>query len=214
MAEVGRLAASSGYCRPHGLAGVDRLRAIAGLGRERWSVAAGVASLGFDRYRETDAWAAGSYQLSGWPALGLGAHWLFVDQGGREVTGAPALDVGLLWEAGRFRLAAAGLALNRPNLGAAGTLRPRFVAGAEFCPVDEFRLGLDGRYQSGTASAALGCEFLLVPQLAIRAGVGTDPLRYGAGVGLRVGPVGLDYAYGFHPQLDATHSVELAVAWD
>jgi hypothetical protein len=92
-------------------------------------------------------------------------------------------------------------------------VRPRFLAGLEYSPVDELVLAADVTYCSGRASAGLGCEFLLIPQLALRAGVGTDPLRFGGGFGVRVGPVGLDYAYGFHPQLEESHRLGVTAAW-
>jgi hypothetical protein len=43
--------------------------------------------------------------------------------------------------------------------------------------------------------------------------VGVAPLRYAAGLGATVGPLGFEYAYEFHPQLKETHVLGLRAAW-
>ncbi|MBN2537971.1 hypothetical protein JXB37_06840 [candidate division WOR-3 bacterium] len=212
-AAIDFLVLSADYWRPYGLAGVDHLDVRVAAGRSSWSVMAGTASLGFDRFREVDVYACGTYRPGRQLAVGLGLHWLLVDQGVRGIRAAPAVDLGMLWQVGRFRLGAAGRSLNRPDIGSAGLIPPRFLAGFEYSPVDELILAADATYCSGSTSAGFGCEFLLIPQLAIRAGVGTAPLRFGGGLGVRVGPVGLDYAYGFHPQLGESHHLGVTVAW-
>jgi hypothetical protein len=80
-------------------------------------------------------------------------------------------------------------------------------------PVDDLLLALDLSRERSDEDAAFGAEFRLVPQLGLRIGVGVAPLRYAAGLGAEVGPLGFEYAYQFHPKLKETHVLGLRAAW-
>ena len=80
-------------------------------------------------------------------------------------------------------------------------------------PIDDLLLALDLGREGDDEDAAFGAEFRLVPQLGLRLGVGVAPLRYAAGLGAAVGPLGFDYAYQFHPTLKETHVLGLRAAW-
>lgn len=208
-----RIDLAGGYCSPFGLEGVEHLSASAATQRGNWAIAAAVASLGFDRYRESQAVVCGG--LHPWRAIALGAgiRWLIVDQGSRGVEMVPAFDVGATWQSDKLILAAAGRAVNRPGLGPTGAVPTTLILSAGATPVDDLRLLADLVLESEEVSGAFGCELLLLPQFAVRAGLGTGPLRYGGGIGLLVGPIGLDYACRFHPQLKETHQIGLSARW-
>lgn len=211
--DAARVSLAGGYCRPYGLEGVEHVNAAVATRRVNWSLTAGVSSLGFDRYRESQAFLCGGLRPWRATALGAGVRWLVVDQGSRGMEMVPAFDIGATWQLGKFVLAAAGRAVNRPGLGTTGTVQPTLVLAAGATPVEELKLLVDLGLTSNRLDGAFGCEFLLLPQLAVRAGLGTDPLLYGGGIGLRVGPVGLDYACRFHPQLKETHQLGLSATW-
>ena len=107
----------------------------------------------------------------------------------------------------------AGCCLNSPRWREGTELPSRVVLAGSWRPVDDLLLALDLSRQSSDEDAAFGAEFRLVPQLGLRFGVGVNPLRYAAGLGATVGPLGLEYAYEFHPQLKETHVLGLRAAW-
>jgi len=74
-------------------------------------------------------------------------------------------------------------------------------------------MALDVGREGSDEDAAFGVEFRLVPQLGVRMGVGVAPLRLSGGVGATAGPVGVEYAYQFHPMLKETHVLGLRAAW-
>ena len=74
-------------------------------------------------------------------------------------------------------------------------------------------LALDLGREGSDEDAAFGAEFRLIPQLALRLGLGVVPLRFAAGLGATVGSVGFEYAYQFHPVLKDTHVFGLRAAW-
>jgi hypothetical protein len=202
-----------GCCQPFGLDRVQHVTAAAATQRSNWALAAGVTSLGFERYRETQAVLCGGMHPLRAVTFGAGVRWLVVDQGSRGVDMAPAFDIGATWQSGKLVLAAAGRAVNRPGLGTSGAVQQRLVLAVGVTPVEDLRMLADFTLESEGAAGAFGCELLLLSQLAIRAGVGTGPLVYAGGIGLRVGPVGLDYACRFHPQLKETHQLNLSASW-
>jgi hypothetical protein len=105
------------------------------------------------------------------------------------------------------------LRLNSPRWHDGTELPPRVVLAGSWQPVDELLLALDLGRERGDEDAAFGAEFRLIPQLGLRLGVAVAPLRFGAGLGAEVGPVGFEYAYQFHPVLKESHVFGLRAAW-
>jgi hypothetical protein len=208
-----RLEAGICYSRPYGLPGLSWGRAGGCWSSEQLGAGAGFSALQLARYAEQDAQVV----VGGTPvrsvAVGLGIHALIISDAPNYIDAAPAFDAGVCWQSGRVRVGAAGLRLNSPRW-RDGTEAPlRVVLGGSWRPVDEVLLALDVSRERSEEDAALGAEFRPVPQLGFRLGVGLAPLRYAAGLGASVGPVGFEYAYQFHPTLKESHVLGLRAAW-
>jgi hypothetical protein len=208
-----RLQAGICFSRPYGLQGLSWGRVCGGWSSERLAAGFGISALGLDHYGEEDA----EVVVGGAPipqvAVGLGIHALMVRAGQGYGDFAPAFDAGVCWRSGRIRVGAAGLRLNSPRWRDGTDLPLRIVLGGLWRPVDDLLLALDLSRERSDEDAAFGAEFRLVPQLGLRIGVGVVPLRYAAGLGAEVGPLGFEYAYQFHPKLKETHILGLRVAW-
>ena len=209
----GRFQAGICYSRPYGLPGLAWGRASAGWSSGRLAAGAGLSMLSLDRYHEYDAQTV----IGGMPArnvtVGLGLHALVVEAGQDRGDFVPAVDAGACWHSGRLRVGAAGLRLNAPRWHDGTELPFRVVLAGAWQPVDEVLLVLDLSRERSDEDAAFGAEFRLIPQLGLRFGVGTAPLRFAAGLGAVVGPLGFEYAYQFHPVLKESHVFGLRAAW-
>jgi hypothetical protein len=209
----GRIQAGICYCRPYGLPGLAWGRAVGAWSSGRLAAGVGFSSLGLDRYAEQDAQVVvGGTPAAGF-AVGLGIHALIVSAGPDYGDVVPAFDAGVCWHSGRVRVGAAGLRLNSPRWHDGTELPPRFVLAGSWQPVDEALLALDFGREGDDENAAFGAEFRLIPQLALRLGLGVVPLRLAAGIAAAVGPLGFDYAYQFHPVLKDMHILGLRAAW-
>jgi hypothetical protein len=211
--DADRLRAGISYSRPYGLSGLSWGRACAGWSSRRLGAGLGLSLLTIDRYSEQDVQVVvGGTPIPG-VAVGLGMHALVVGTGQDYGDFAPAFDAGAIWRPGRIRVGAAWLRLNSPRWHDGTELPPRVLLAGSWQPVDELLLALDLGRQRGDEDAAFGAEFRLIPQLGLRFGVGVAPLRFGAGLGAKVGPVGFEYAYQFHSVLKETHVFGLRAAW-
>lgn len=209
----GRLRAGFCYSQPYGLTGLSWSRASAGWSSGRLAFGVGFSGLGLDHYREQDAQVVVGGTPAVGVAVGLGIHALIVSAGQGYGDVVPAFDAGVCWRSGRVRVGAAGLRLNSPRWHDGTELPPRVVLAGSWQPADEVLLALDLGREASDEDAAFGAEFRLVPDLAIRLGVGVVPLRFAAGLGAAVGPLGFEYAYQFHPVLKDTHIFGLRAAW-
>ncbi len=201
------------YSRPYGLPGLSWGRACGGWSSGRLAAGFGFSTLSLERYAEQDAEVVVGGSPTPSVAVGLGIHALVLRDGPEYHDFAPSFDVGACWHSGRVRIGAAGLRLNSPRWREGTELPSRVVLAGSWRPVDELLLALDLSRQSSEEDAAFGAEFRLVPQFGLRFGVGVNPLRYAAGLGATVGPLGFEYAYEFHPQLKETHVLGLRAAW-
>ena len=211
--DAGRLQAAISYCQPYELPDLTWGRACGGWSSGRLSAGLGFSTLSLEGYAEQDA----EVVVGGSPvpsvAVGLGIHALILRAGPQYDDVTPSFDAGVCWQSGHVRIGAAGLRLNSPRWREGTELPPRVVLAGSWRPVDDLLLALDLSRQSSDEDAAFGAEFRLVPQLGLRFGVGVNPLRYAAGLGATVGPLGLEYAYELHPQLKETHVLGLRAAW-
>lgn len=201
------------YSRPYGLAGVDWFGGCVAYGRSRWAAGLGVSTLGCEGYRESGFGACGACRLPGQLALGARVEWLVLDQGRYGADGVAAFGMGASWQTGRMRLGLSGERINRPRFDNGTLVDYRLSAGAAFNPTDDLLLLLDVTRDGPDNSLAGGVEFKLIPQMALRGGVGYEPLAYAAGLGVTVRPVQFDYAYRFHPQLKDTHVFSITASW-
>mgnify|MGYP003681881136 CR=1 FL=1 len=211
--EAERFQAGLAYSRPYGLDCVDWGRICAVVRKERWGSGVGFGSLSFGNYRESDLQLNFGVEPIKQVKAGLGMHLMAVDIGRYGVDVVPAFDLGFAWQAGVFRLGAAGFRTNLPRFRNGDELPGRFVLAGAMRPVETLVLALDLSREGGKESAAFGMDFRLVPPLELRIGVGYEPLLYAAGFGIRVGVFKIDYAYRFHPQLKETHIFGMQAAW-
>ena len=209
----GRLQAGASYSRPYGLPGLDWGRAGGVWSSARFAAGVGLSILGLDHYSEQDVQVVvGATPMPG-VAVGLGIHALVITAVQDYGDLAPAFDAGVCWRSSRVRVGAAGLRLNAPRLADGVDLPTRVILAGSWQPVDEVLLALDLGREGSDEDAAFGAEFRLAPQLGVRMGVGVVPLRLAGGIGATVGPVGVEYAYQFHPTLKETHVLGLRAAW-
>ncbi|MFO7674944.1 MAG: hypothetical protein R6X12_01300 [bacterium] len=206
-----RLAAATGYWRPHGLEGVDHFGLGGAASFERWSCVAGASQLGYDRFRERDFGLAGAFRpAAGW-SVGAAAHLLTVTAGTERTEAAVALDAGVTWAGRRLRVGAAGGRVNAPRFAGGDELPATVRAGFAAEPFDDLTAALDVGWSVADPEVALGLELRLLPQLALRCGGRWPPLGYSAGLGFAAGPVGVDYALRYHAQLRDSHIFGLRV---
>ncbi len=201
------------YSSPYGLPGLSWGRACGGWSSERVAAGAGLAALRLGRYGEQDAQVVVGGTPTRSVAVGLGVHALIVSDAPNYHDIVPAFDAGVCWQSGRVRIGAVGLCLNSPRWHDGTEVPIRMVLGGSWFPVDEVLLAMDVSRERGEEAAAFGAEFRPVPQIGLRVGVGVVPLRHAAGLDATVGPVGLEYAYQFHPTLKESHVLGLRAAW-
>jgi hypothetical protein len=208
-----RFQAGASYSRPYGLPGLAWGRVCGSWSSENVAAGASLSALGLDRYGEQDAQVV----VGGTPirsmAIALGIHALIVSNSLYYSDIVPAFDVGFCWRSSRVRVGAAGLRLNSPRWQDGTELPTRMVLAGSWYPVDDVLLAVDVSRERGEEDAAFGAEFRPIPQLAFRLGVGVAPIRYAAGLEATVGPLGLEYAYQFHPTLKESHVLGLRAAW-
>ncbi len=201
------------YSRPYGLDHVDWGRICAVLGRERWSGGVSINSLSFADYRESDLQLNLGIEPAARVTAGLGVHLMVRDMGRFGIDAVPAFDLGVNWQTGVLCLGAAGFRLNLPRFGNGDELPLRLVLAGSLRPVETLLLALDVSRAGEEESVAFGMEFCLIPPIDLRIGVGYEPLSYGAGLGVRVGFLQVDYSYRFHPQLKETHILGMQASW-
>ncbi|HTW91048.1 MAG TPA: hypothetical protein VMH22_05005 [bacterium] len=205
----------AGACcsRPYDLPGLSWGRVSGNWSSELVAAGVGFSALRLGQYGEQDAQVV----VGGAPmrslSVGLGIHALIVSDAPDYSDIVPAFDAGVCWRSGRVRVGAAGLRLNSPRWRDGTELPSRIVLAGSWHPVDEVLLATDLSRQQGEDDVTFGAEFRPVPQFGLRMGIGVAPLRYAAGLGATVGPVGFEYAYQFHPQLKETHILGLRAAW-
>lgn len=208
-----RLAFGVGYWRPYGLEGVDQVGLTAAAGFERWAVALGISQLGLERYRERDWTVAGSFRVFPTVSVGAAAHLLTVTTSPARTEAVVALDAGAVWSVGSLHLGVAADRFNLPRLANGDLLSATVRAGLTAEPLEDFAVTLDASWSEHGGAAAAGFELILIPQMRLRCGVSYPPLAYAAGLGITAGPVEVDYALRYHPQLRDSHILGLRLSW-
>ena len=202
--------------------GLDALRLGAAQYVEPTSVGAfavDVRAFGFDAYRETRGALgyARSFAFDSVRTLAVGARLAYEQLAieGFGSAGAATLSVG--WLARVLPDVLVGFHAANLN-GAAWAGRealPRtFALGLAYRPAPALQLLLDAYKDIDfPVSVRGGLEALPVAALALRAGVATEPVRFTAGAGVRLGRIAADVAAERHEALGWTPGVSFGLRW-
>ncbi|MDZ7262895.1 MAG: hypothetical protein ONB05_12420, partial [candidate division KSB1 bacterium] len=103
--------------------------------------------------------------------------------------------------------------VNRPTLGQDPEELPQiYCTGLSLTPLKTLILNLDMykdiRYPTEVRA---GLEYRLFEALALRTGVGNNPSRFTAGLGILVNIIEVDYAFSTHSDLGLTHQISLTI---
>lgn len=210
-AGVPRLGAMAACTKPYG---IDRLLAgqLAVAGRlGTLGLVGAVHSLHFSGYGETDL------QLSSGIAadrlvFGASAHLLMSSDIGRAQEFVPAFDAGVAWRNSSFILGLDARRFNTPIVGG-GIVPTRFVFSGSWFPAADFAARAELSAAQQEQAAALAAEFRLAGIAAVRAGIGTTPLRYAFGLGVERSGCSFGYCYELNPVLGGSHIVQIAASW-
>jgi hypothetical protein len=204
---------AAAYANPYGLAGLSWGDVAGAWCSGRLGVGAAISHLGIAGYDELDLRFAAAGEPVAGVSVGIMAHALVRNAGRYGSDMAPAVDVGAAWRGRQLSAGAALQRLNEPRFSAGDELSPRFVVSGRWSPVEQFHVVADLSREGSDDALAVGVEFRLVPQVMLRMGVGTAPLQYSGGLAVCVGPLALEYAYRFHPLLQATHVLGIGASW-
>lgn len=183
------------------------------------AVALGARTFGFDAYRETHAtlgWARG-FRLGTTRRFhaGLTLRWHQVAISSYGSAGALGVSAGWLVEAmPRLHLGMQATNLNGPKLAGREELPRSLSVGLGYQAAERLRLLLDAHKEVRyPLSVRAGLEVQPVEALALRTGVTTEPVRFTAGVGVRLGRLAADLAAERHDVLGWSPGVSLSVLW-
>lgn len=181
--------------------------------------AADVRAFGFEQYRETYAGLgyARSFAFDSVRALAVGVNAQYARVAIEGFGGAGAAAVSAGWLA-RVRpdvvVGFHATNLNRAAWAGGEALPRTFALGLAYQPLPAFQVLLDVyKDLDFPASIRGGLEVLPVPVLALRAGVATEPVRFTAGAGLRLGRIAADVAAERHEALGWTPGVSFGLRW-
>lgn len=183
------------------------------------AIALGVRTYGFEAYRETrlEIGFARGLRLGSLRRLyaGLRLRAERVDVAGYGSATAYGLSAGGMVEV--FPSLTFGFAatnVNVPRWGRHEELPRTLSLGLAYVPTENVRVVLDTvKEVRFPASVRSGVEVRLVPALALRTGVATAPVRYTAGVGIRIRPLAVDAAAIRHDVLGWTPALSLGLHW-
>ena len=124
------------------------------------------------------------------------------------------IDAGVLWEiVSGLQFGASAFNCNAPSPGCCGESLPRTIqAGLAYAPLHGFIVACDiAEDPRFPAEVRLGAEFVVAEFLSLRAGTSMDPSSFSVGIGVRVLPIEIDYAFSRHQELGYTHRFGLCL---
>ncbi|MEL7339865.1 MAG: hypothetical protein AAGM67_05205, partial [Bacteroidota bacterium] len=165
-----------------------------------------LSSFGFEAYRENQLTATYAIEFFDKFRLGTTVHYAQIaiaDYGSR---GTAFVDVGLQYQLNsRVSLGVSAYNVNRARLSLQSGeefIPTQLTAGLAFQVSDKVLLVADVQKDiDHPTSFRGGLEYQILPVLAIRTGVSTEPLTYNIGFGLAYKKLELDLAFGVHEQL-------------
>ncbi|MEM6345975.1 MAG: hypothetical protein AAF927_18925 [Bacteroidota bacterium] len=179
------------------------------------AVGISLSSFGFSAYRENQLTASYAVQFFDKVRIGSTLHYAqlaIADYGSR---GAVFADIGIQYQLNaKVSLGVSAYNVNRARLeGQNGSefIPTQLTAGLAFRASDKVLLVADVQKDIDHATSfRAGIEYKLLPVLAIRTGVSTEPLTYNIGLGLAYKGLELDLAFGVHEQLGLSPFMSLS----
>ncbi len=214
---LGKGTVQFGYCRLFGLAdlGVNDFYLVFPAGRLNCGV--GVSVFGNEDYREMISALSLAYKTGDSFSFGMNVKYMKTSFNSRYGDlSALGLDGGVVFKPNeKMDFGFALRNFNQPDLGDGSDDIPFiWAAGAKIAPFDNFKLcfSLSGE-ERFKATAHMGQEIKVAPNLALRMGMASQPIAYGLGVGTNLARFHMDYSFLEHPVLGGTHRFDLSFSF-
>lgn len=169
---------------------------------------------GFELYKEITVTA--SYSNNYKKKIYYGANVNFYNLKIQNYGSASTFGVdigGLAYLTDFLRWGFAAFNLNRPKIGTQDDKLPQvYRTGISVQPRNELNFMLDVEKDTRyTTSVKAGIEYSLYDMIDLRAGIGTEPTKFSAGVGLYYSIFEIDYGFYNHQDLGLTHQGTITV---
>lgn len=200
--------------KPYGLADLQTQTAALVFSRSLWSCAGVWQQFGASLYREEMVALTMARSMGGKTAVGITLRHagLQISRYGRSQ--ALMVDCGL-WTR-PYPAMACGFSVSNLNEAKIGRCReplPKiFRWGVALSPLPAVQITIDvSKDIHYPIDFSLGVELLLQSILCLRAGTGSEPGRFAAGMSCRISAVRFDYAVEFNAELGAAHQIGVVV---
>lgn len=211
--QINHWSAQAFYSAPFNVRDLSTVSFVMVFPWKRGTAGAMFESYGFDLYRETTLGVSYAYAFHNRFAAGVSVNYYHLSIRGGGQTGIAGVDVGALFRPHSLvQIGFQARNITRPRI--AGEVLPQvMVFGAGIMPTEQITIGLDA-YKDFRFSTDVrgGVEYRPLPVLALRMGVGRDPSRLSAGIGITLKYARLDYAMYTHPDLGVTHAISAGIA--
>jgi hypothetical protein len=168
---------------------------------------------GFEFYREQTAACSYALGMSGL-SVGISLTYQSVAIKGYGSAGAVAADLGTtLFLLNGLSCGFLVTNVTAASIGVSAERLPQvYTLGAAYTPVRGCTLTADLRKEIFFPCAFLGgCEYWILPGVALRLGMKGDPQEYSGGIGLRISGFRFDYAVTVHPLLGTVQEISLTI---
>lgn len=197
------------YCRPYEISELQYSR----LSLNYKNFGLGFSRLGFVSYQEYTWSLAAGFKLPPNLAYGLMVKGLYLDLDTYGQSLIPALNFSVSYLMDKITFSAVLDNFNMPQNTKAEQIPWQLVVGFLFQPVSDFLLGGDWNKSKENQHLKLGTEFKVLPELAFRLGMKTNPLIISAGLGIVFRNIYFDYSLQFHMRLKQTSIFSLGYFW-
>ncbi len=210
--QINQWSAQAFYSAPFNMRDLSTISFVMAFPWKRGTAGAMFESYGFDLYRETTLSVSYAYAFRNRFAAGVSVNYyhLSIHSGGQA--GIAGASVGALFRPHSLvQIGCQARNITRPRI--AGEVLPQsMVFGVGIMPSEQVTIGLDAykdfRFPTDVRG---GVEYRPHPALALRVGVGRDPSRLSAGLGIHLKLARLDYAIYTHPELGVTHAISAGI---
>ena len=211
----GRIIAVSAAPAPFGLNELRRCACAYADPYGPFTISAAAVRYGFELYREVTLGAACGVDCGKGVRAGAAVTLNTVSVAGYGHGTCAGVDAGVIWEIVRGLDLGASIAnLNAPSPGSPAERIPRMIqAGIAYAPMGGFLVACDISEETRfPAEVRLGAEFVPAGFLSLRGGISTDPSTCSAGIGIRISPAAIEYAFTRHQELGFTHRFGLSLS--